>query len=102
MDIELKDYSDLEKAYQGRYEGDDTYFRRISDEVKAMKGEYEGFGTYLRRLSSEAKARRDKRSTKSFPTLKVAVSVGSLAALGIGLLVYFGKVRNKGRQRSLF
>lgn len=102
MELSLKDRSDLEKAYQGLYEGDDVYFRSISDQVKAVKGEYKGFGTYLKRLSSEAKARVDLPGAKSFPTLKVAVSVGSLVAAGVGLLVYFGRVKGKGRRRWLF
>lgn len=91
MEIELKDYEELKEAYQGRYEGDDSYLRRISDEVNAIKGEYEGFGTYLLRLSSEAKSRRGGYYTRSFPTLKVAVPAVSLAVAGIGLFLYLAK-----------
>lgn len=101
MDIELKDYFDLEKAYQGRYEGDDMHLRRISNEVRAMRDEYEGFGTYLRRLSKEAKARQE-HNKKPFPTLKVAVSLVSLAVAGIGFFFYLGKVKKNGRPRKLF
>jgi len=96
MDIKLKDYSDLAKAYQGRYEGDDTYLRRISNEVKARRGEYKGFGTYLRLISNGAKAGRGNNNMKSFPTKIIAVSLTSLAVAGIGLLAYFGKLRKKG------
>lgn len=92
MDIELKDYKDLEKAYQGRYEGNDSYLRRISDKVKAIKGDYESFGTYLLRLSNEAKP-RCSYSTKPFPKSIIALSAGSLAVVGIGLLLYFSKVK---------
>lgn len=95
MDMEFEDYIDLAKAYQGTYEGDDTYFRRISNEVKAIKGEYKGFGTYLQRLSKEAKARRDENSVNRFPTKIIAVSVASLAAAGFGLLAYFFSARKK-------
>jgi hypothetical protein len=101
MDIELKDYFDLEKAYQGRYEGDDMHLRRISNEVKAMKGEYQGFGTYLQRLSKEAKDRQE-HNKKPFPTLKVAISLASLAAASIGLFFYLGRVKKNGRARTLF
>jgi hypothetical protein len=94
MDIELKDCEDLREAYQGRYEGDDSYLRRISDEVNVIKGEYEGFGTYLLRLSNEAKPRGDC-SNKSFPKSIIAVSVASLAVAGIGLLTYFFKIKKK-------
>jgi len=100
MDIELKDYSDIEKAYQGRYEGDDVHLRRISNEAKAIRGEYEGFGTYLRRLSHEAKARMPEHNKKPFPTIKVAVYLASLAAASIGLFFYLGKVKKNGRARS--
>jgi hypothetical protein len=44
----------------------------------------------------------DLQGERSFPTLKVAVSVGSLVAAGVGLLVYFGRVKGKGRRRWLF
>jgi hypothetical protein len=94
--MKLKDCSDLAKAYQGKYEGDDTYLRRISNEVNARRGEYKGFGTYLRRLSNEAKARKSGQSMKSFPTKIFVVSVASLTAAGIGLMAYFGKVKKKG------
>ena len=92
MDIELKDYEDLEDAYQGRYEGSDSYLRNISDEVKAIKGEYEGFGTYLLRLSNEAKP-RCSHSTKSFLKSIIALSAASLAVAGVGLLLYFSNVK---------
>jgi hypothetical protein len=98
MDIELKDYEDLREAYQGRYEGDDSYLRRISDEVNAIKGEYEGFETYLLRLSNEAKP-RGGYNAKSFPKSIIAFSVASVAVAGIGLLAYFFKVKKKGRIR---
>jgi hypothetical protein len=91
MDIELRDYNDLKEAYQGRYEGGDSYLRRISDEVKTIKGEYEGFGTYLLRLSSEAKLERCDYGAKSFPILKVAVPAVSLAVVGVGLFLYLAK-----------
>jgi hypothetical protein len=94
MAIELKDYEDLKEAYQGRYEGDDSYLRSISDEVKAIKGEYEGFGTYLLRLSSEAKPRRCSYGAKSFPILKVAVSAVSLAVVGVGLFLFARSKKN--------
>jgi len=101
MDIELNDYEDLKEAYQGRYEGDDSYLRRISDEVNAIKGEYEGFGTYLLRLSNEAKP-RGGYSVKPFPKSIIAVSVASLAVAGIGLLTYFFKVKKKRHIRLRF
>jgi hypothetical protein len=96
MDIKLKDYSDLAKAYQGKYEGDDTYLRRINNEVKARRGEYKGFSTYLRRISNEARAGRGDSSLKRFPTKIIAVSLTSLAIAGIGILAYCGKLRKKG------
>ncbi len=98
MDIELKDYEDLKEAYQGIYEGDDSYLRRISDEVNAVKGNYEGFGTYLLRLSNEAKP-RGGYSAKPFPKSIIAVCLASLAVAGIGLLTYFFKVKKKGHMR---
>lgn len=91
MDIELRDYKDLKEAYQGRYEGDDSYLRRISDEVRAIKIEYEGFGTYLLRLSNEAKPGRSSYGAKSFPILKVAISAVSLAVVGAGIFLYHAK-----------
>jgi hypothetical protein len=96
MDLELKDCSDLAKAYQGKYEGEDTYLRRISNEVEARRGEYTGFGTYLRRLNDEAKAGRGGQSMKRFPTKIFVVSVASLAAAGIGFMAYFGRVKKNG------
>ena len=96
MDIELKDYEDLKEAYQGRYEGDDAYLNRVSDEVNAVKSDYEGFETYLLRLSNEAKPRGDCR-TKLFPKSIIAVSLASLAVVGIGLLTYFFRVKKKGQ-----
>jgi hypothetical protein len=95
MDIELKDYEDLREAYQGRYDGDDSYLRRISDEVNAIKCEYDGFGTYLLRLSNEAKP-RGGYGKKPFPKSIIAFSLASLAVAGIGLLTYFFKVKQKG------
>lgn len=94
--MKLKDCSELAKAYQGKYEGNDTYLRRINNEVNARRGEYKGFGTYLRRLSNEAKARKSGQNMKSFPTKIFVVSVASLAAAGIGLMAYFGKAKKKG------
>jgi hypothetical protein len=92
MDIELKDYEELKEAYQGRYKGEDSYFRQISEEVNAIKNEYEGFETYLLRLSSQAKP-RGSYSAKHFPKSIIAVSAASLAAAGIGLFLYFSKVK---------
>lgn len=99
MDIELKDYEGLKEAYQGRYEGDDSYLRRISDEVNVIKSEYEGFGTYLLRFSNEARRRGGSCITKPFPKSIIAVSVASLAVVGIGLLTYFFKFKKEGRMR---
>jgi hypothetical protein len=96
MDIELTDYEDLKEAYQGRYQGNDSYLRRISDEVNAVKSEYEGFGTYLLRLSNEAKPRGDC-SKRPFPKSIIAVSLASIAVAGIGLLTYLFKVKQKKR-----
>jgi len=59
MKIDLRSEGDLEKAYEGRYDGFDVNLRRISNEVKARRGEYDGFGTYLRQISKKAKARRE-------------------------------------------
>jgi hypothetical protein len=95
--LEFKDCSDLAKAYQGKYEGDDPYLRRISNEVKARRGEYKGFGTYLQRLNNEAKLSRSGQSMKHFPTTVFVVSVASIAAASIGLMAYFGKIKKKSR-----
>ena len=94
--MELSNSSDLRDAYQGRYKGDDIHLRRISNEVIALRGEYHGFGTYLRRLSTEAKAKRANLSMKPFPTMKVAFSVASLAVAGMGLFLYFAKIKKNG------
>ncbi len=91
MIIEPEGDSDLAKAIQGRYEGDDTNLKRISNEVKARRGEYEGFGTYLRQVSNKVKSRRSDHIKKPFPTSIIAASAVSLAVAGIGLFVYFGK-----------
>jgi hypothetical protein len=95
INMELKDCSELAKAHQGRYEGDDIYLRRISNEVKARRGEYTGFGRYLRQLNDETKARSGSQSVKRFPTKIIAVSAASLAVAGVGLLTYFFRVKKK-------
>lgn len=97
--MKFKDYSDLAKAYQGRYEGSDTYLRRINNEVKARRGEYKGFGTYLRQISNEAKAEREGTRIKGFPSRIIAVSLTSLAIAGIGFLAYFSRIRKKGSHK---
>jgi hypothetical protein len=102
MDIELNDSSDLKDAYQGKYKGDDVHLRRISNEVRALRGEYAGFGTYLKRLSAEAMTKKTKLSTKPVSTIKVAFSLATLAAVGIGLFLYFGKAKKNERARSIF
>jgi hypothetical protein len=96
MDMELKDCRDLAKAYQGRYEGEDTYLKRISNEVKARRGEYKSFGTYLPGLNIEAIAEKEEQNMKRFPTKIFVVSLASLAAAGIGIMAYFSKIRKKG------
>jgi hypothetical protein len=95
MGIQLKDYEGLKEAYQGKYEGNDSYLKKISDEVNAIKSEYEGFETYLLRLSNDAKP-RGGYNAKSFPKSIIAFSVASIAVASIGLLTYFLKVKKKG------